>query len=76
MAARKLSSASRAIGVNSVARVAAISARRNSSLSCSAWRLSCMCSSSTSDSAMLRMPAKPTSATARDTVLTAPPAAL
>jgi hypothetical protein len=59
-----------------LASVAAISARRNSSFNRSAWRLSRMCSSSTSDSAMLRMPAKPTSATAREMVLTAPPEAL
>ena len=71
----KTSSPSRALAHSSLATAPAISERRNSSRIWLACALSCMCSSSTSDSAMLRMPAKPTSATARDTVLIVPPPA-
>ena len=53
----------------------AISERKNSSFSSWAWALSCMCSSITRLSAMLRMPLNPTSVTARDTVLMLPPRA-
>jgi hypothetical protein len=69
----KASSPSFDPGSSSLASEPAISERRNSSFSWFACPLSCMCSSSTRLSAMLRMPAKPISATARDTVLMLPP---
>ncbi len=69
------SSPSRPPLLSSLASEPAISERRNSSLSWFACALSCMCSSSTRLSAMLRMPANPIRATARDTVLMLPPPA-
>ena len=67
-------SLSRATPPSSLASMPAISARRNSSFSWLACAWSCMCSSSTRLVAGLRMPAMPISATARETVLTLPPA--
>ena len=71
MALMKADSAS-ARPPSSVASAPAIMARRNSSRICSAWARSCMCSSSTRLSAMVRTALKPTSVTARETVLTPP----
>ena len=73
MAPMKAPSVSRASEHNSPAIDAAIRERRNSSFKTLAWALSCMCSSNTRLSAMLRMPLNPTSPTARETVLMLPP---
>ena len=72
----KACSLSRTNVPSSLASMPASSERRNSSCSWLAWALSCMCSSSTRLIARLRMPLKPTSATARDTVPMLPPAPL
>ena len=72
IAPMKASSAAWLVLHSSAATEPAIMARKNSSRIWLAWALSCMWSSSTRLSAMLRTALKPTRLTARDTVLMVP----
>ncbi len=76
MPARNGSSCALAAGVSSSHRVPVIIARTNISFRRATCALSCMCSSSTSDSAIVRMPARPISDTARGTEAMVPAPAL
>ena len=76
MPARKGSSCDLAAGVSSSQSVPVIIARMNISFRRVTCVLSCMCSSSTSESAIVRMPARPISDTARGTEAMVPAPAL